>query len=73
MLSHGSRIGFSSVQEALHLPANKMRGEGGMGEGAGVSRESRLDANWIFERLERVNPFSQTKCGERGEWGRELG
>ena len=54
-----------------------MRGEGGMGEGAGVSRESRLDANWISKRLERVNPFSQTKCGERGggagRWGAELG
>ena len=47
-----------------------MRGEGGMGEGAGVSRESRLDANWISKRLERVNPFSQTKCGERGGGGR---
>ena len=35
-----------------------------MGEGAGVSRESTLIANWISERLESVNPFPETKCGE---------
>ena len=43
-----------------------MRGDGGMGEGAGVSRESTLDANWIFERPGSITPSRKQNAGKGG-------